>query len=306
VPEAMTSLLPVAAIGLAAVLIGCPSWFVASVGGERPESPFHHFWFNRPFFLARAVVYFGLWIAFALAIVRNSRRQDRDSTTKPTDINRVLSALYLVVFGVTCWLASTDWLMSLQGNWASTIFSVYNFAGIFSSALAVVIVLVIWLRQQGPMRDLVREKHLHDLGTLLFGMSSFWMYAWFCQYMLIWYVNNPEETEYFQVRSQGYWPVWLSVNLALNWVTPFVVLLFRSSKINPLILGTVALLVVAGRWVDLSLMILPSQDMAAQLPGLLDAGILVGTFGVFFLAFFWTLQSAPLVPAFPHKQSIVK
>ena len=76
--EAMTAILPLAAIGLAAVLFCRPSlysWAVApaSIGSE---SPLRHLWLNRPFFLARSVVYLGLWLAFAAAVVRNSRRQD--------------------------------------------------------------------------------------------------------------------------------------------------------------------------------------------------------------------------------------
>jgi hypothetical protein len=114
--------------------------------------------------------------------------------------------------------------------------------------------------------------------------------------MLIWYVNNPEETSYYRLRSQGYWPVWLFVDLALNWAVPFVVLLFRSAKRNPWLLAMVALLVLVGRWVDLSLIILPTQAAASPLPSLLDAGLLLGTVGVFVLVVFLSLRKAPLVP----------
>jgi len=296
VPEAMTAVLPVAAIGLAAVLLCCPSLYSAQAPAEVAESPLHRLWQNRPFFLARSLVYLALWMAFAAGIVANSRRQDKDRTPGPTVKNLRLSALFLVVFGVTCWLASSDWLMSLNQNWASTMFAVYNFAGLFLSALAAVVILVIWLRRHSSLQAVVNDNHLHDLGTLLFAFSSFWMYTWYCQYLLIWYVNNPEETAYYRVRSQGGWPVWLFLDLALNWAIPFVVLLFRSAKRNPWLLGMVALLVLVGRWVDLSLMILPGQGDASQLPGLLEAGLLVGTVGVFVLVVSWSLQRAPLVP----------
>jgi len=125
------------------------------------------------------------------------------------------------------------------------------------------------------------------------------MYIWFCQYLLIWYVNNPEETGYFRERLHGPWTAWLFVDLALNWAIPFVVLLFRSAKRSPGFLGAVALLVLAGRWVDLSLMILPTQGSASQQPGLVDAGLALGTVGVFVLVVLWSLQRAPLVP--PHE-----
>jgi hypothetical protein len=303
VPEAMTAVLPVAAAGMAVVL---PVLFFQYSAWGSSAVPLRRLWLNPPFFLARSLIYVVVWMTFAAAIVRNSRRPpvvawSPDHATTglggaPTERNLRLSAFFLVAFGLTCWLSSSDWLMSLQPNWASTIYGVYNFSGLFLSALAAVALLVIWLRRCAPMRVAVSTDQLHDLGALLFAFSSFWMYIWFCQYLLIWYVNNSEETAYFRDRLHGPWTVWLFLDLALNWAIPFVVLLFRSAKRSPWILGAVALLVLAGRWVDLSLMILPTQGSASEPPGLVDAGLALGTVGVFVLVVLWSLQRAPLVP----------
>lgn len=298
VPEAMTAVLPVAAVGLAAVLLCRPSLYPWCTPASLTDtaSPLQHFWLNRPFFLIRSLVYFALWLAFAAAVVRNSHQQDRDGDPTPTARNLRLSAAFLVVFGVTCWLASYDWIMSLEPEWASTIFAVYNFAGLFVSGLAAVILLVIWLREHSPLRALLSEDHLHDLGTLLFAFSSFWMYIWFCQYLLIWYVNNPEETAYYRQRRLGIWPALLFVDLALSWGIPFLVLLFRSAKRNPRVLGTIAVVVLAGRWVDLFLVIVPSQGDTVPMPGAIEAGLVLGTTGLFALAVFRALSKASLVP----------
>jgi hypothetical protein len=296
--EAMTAVLPVAAIGLILVLISQPSLYSwsGSTSPEIPESPLQHLWLNRPFFLIRSVIYLALWLAFAVAIVRNSRRQDRSGDSTPTTKNMRLSAVFLIVFGFTFWLASNDWIMSLEPQWSSTIFGVYSFAGLFLSAIAAVTLLVICLWLYGPLQSVVNEKHLHDLGTLLFAFSSFWMYIWFCQYLLIWYTDNPEETTYLLTRRRGLWPVFLLFDLVLNWGIPFVVLLFRSAKRSRLVLGAVACCVLVGRWVDLSLMILPSQGEWLSTPGLFEAGFILGTAGLFVLVFFWSLGKAPLVP----------
>jgi hypothetical protein len=297
IPEAMTAVLPLAALGLIAVFLCQPSLYSWYGAGSHTAyvSPLRHLWLNRPFFLVRAVVCLLLWSVFAVAIVRNSRQQDRDGDPTRTRRNIRLSAAFLVVFGITCWLASYDWIMSLEPQWASTIFAVYNFAGLFVTALAAVILLTVWLRH-GPLNNFVTEDHLHDLGTLLFSFSSFWMYTWFCQYLLIWYVNNPEETAYLQRRWQGNWPTYLFLALALNWGIPFLVLLSRSAKRSPLVLGIVAFLVLIGRWVDLCMMIMPSQSQAAPIPGLIEAGLFLGIAGLFVLAFFRSLSKASLVP----------
>jgi hypothetical protein len=295
--EAMSAVLPVAALGLAAVLLFRPSLYSwSSVQQGIAESPLRQVWLNRPFFLARALVYIVLWLGFALLLVRNSRRQDRDDGPAPTWKNVRLSAAFLVVFSVTCWLASYDWIMSLEPEWTSTMFGVYNFAGLFLSGLAAVILLVTWLQRHSALRTIVNPQLLHDLGTLLFAFSSFWMYTWFCQYLLIWYVNNPEEAVYFRRRWQGTWQMLMFLNLALNWGIPFLVLLSRSAKRSPRILASVALVVLAGRWLDLFLMILPSQKGAVAIPGTIEAGLLVGALALFVLTVFRSLSRAALVP----------
>jgi hypothetical protein len=298
-PEALAITLPVGALLLVVVLFAQlipPSlypWFgaVHSEGGL-----LRSLWLDPFHFLLRALIFLAAWLAFVVAMVRNSQRQDRTGDPALTEQNFRLSAAFLVVFGVTCWLSSYDWLMSLEPEWSSTVFGVYNFAGLFVSALAAVTLLAVLLRRFGPLGTVLGNEHLHDLGTLLFAFSSFWMYTWFCQYMLIWYTNHPEETAYFQLRQQGPWPTILIVNLVLNWAIPFVVLLFRPAKRSPVILALIACILLAGRWLDLYLMIFPSQERAFAPPGALEAGCVLGMVGLFGLAVCWALSRAPLVP----------
>jgi hypothetical protein len=282
--EAMTWILPLAAVTLLVVLVCRPDLYPWSATENPSASPLQRLWLNRPFFLARSALYLGIWLAFAIALVRNSPRQDRDRYPEATGRNVRLSAFFLVVFGVTCWLASSDWIMSLEPQWTSTIFGVYYFAGLFSSGIAAATLLAIWLERSGPLRGVFGEEHWHDLGTLLFAFSSFWMYTWFCQYLLIWYVNNPEETIYLRERWHGIWPAIMFLDIGLNWGIPFAVLLFRSAKRNPLVLGSIALVILAGRWVDLYLMVLPSQAKETPIPGYVELGLLAGAAGVFVLA----------------------
>jgi hypothetical protein len=175
------------------------------------------FCLNQPFFLTGSLVYFAVWLAPGVALVRASRRRESDPAAVAPGPSVRLSAAFLVVFGVTCWLASADWIMSLEPVWASTNFGVYKFAGLLVSALAAVSLLVLALGRQGPFQAIVRDDHLQDLGTQLFSFSCFWMYTWYCQYLLIWYVNNPEETSSFRLRWHGAWPAVVLLDIILNW-----------------------------------------------------------------------------------------
>lgn len=282
-PEALADLLPVGGAGVLAVLLFYPalySWTDSAAAGHLAAGGFKHLWLSRPFFLLRAIVYLASWLLFARTMVRLSVRQDGDGSIRHTFTSRRLSAALLVVFGATCWLASVDWIMSLEPEWASTVFGVYQFSGIFLSGLAAITVLAVCLERQGALAGIISKEHLHDLGKLLFSFSSFWMYIWFSQYMLIWYVNNPEETTYYIRRSHGGWQALFYLNLSLNWIIPFLALLPRSTKQSPRVLLIVALTILAGRWVDLHLMILP--PLAAR-PltglGLLELGLAAGALG---------------------------
>jgi hypothetical protein len=300
VPEALAAILPIAGLGLLAVLLGYPdlyAWSAAPAGGGENASPLRNFWLWRPFFDIRALVYLGVWLAFTFAILATSRRQDRTGEPGLTGRNVGLSAGFLVAFGVTCWLASSDWIMSLEPNWTSTIFGLYNFAGLFLSALAAVTLVVICLARVGPLAAFVTRKRLHDLGTLVFAFSSFWMYIWFCQYLLIWYTNHPGETVYLRRRWEGDWPAIMLLDIVLNWAIPFAVLLFRPAKRSPAILATICLIVLAGRWVDLFLMIFPSQGAAFAVPGELEAGFVLGAVGIGAVVVLRALGRAPLVPS---------
>jgi hypothetical protein len=300
VPEALAGTLPFAVALLAILFIGHPQlyrWTTESIGeGAERALAFKRFWLSRPFFLTRAAVYSGIWIVFANAIRGRSRRQDEDGDPRWTRANVRLSAAFLVLFGITVTLASVDWVMSLDSHWFSTIFGVYNFAGLFVAGLAAVILLALWLERTGPLQGVLNESHLQDLGKLLFAFSVFWMYIWFSQYMLIWYTDIPEETSYFILRQKNGWFALFILNIVLNWVIPFVVLLRRGTKRQRQLIGLVAAIVLLGRWIDVYLMIFPGVAGDSPTFGLWEIGLTLGGIGSFGLVLAGVLKGAPAVP----------
>lgn len=299
VPEAMASTLPVAALTFVLVLIVSPwlyPWFRDLHGEAEPAMWFKQIWLTPAFFIVRSLVYLLVWIVFSCLIVRTSRRQDADGDPAHTNRNVRLSAGFLVVFGLTFWLASFDWIMSLEPHWYSTVFAVYNFAGLILSGLAMITVLAIWLQRLGPLRGILTVEHLHDLGKLLFAFSTFWMYIWFCQYMLIWYANIPEETVHFVRRLEGFWEPLFLLNFLLNWAVPFLVLLHVPAKRSASMMLKISWVILVGRWVDLYLMVLPPVAGENPVFGVWEVGMMLGAAGLFFLAVFRALGRAPVVP----------
>ena len=299
VPEAMAKTLPAGAILFLIVLAFSHRlypWFEEGHGAAVEAAWFREMWLTPSFFYTRSMLYLAVWIFFARQIVERSRRQDDDGNIEHTRSNARWSAAFLVVFGFTLWLATTDWIMSLEPHWYSTIFSVYHFAGLIVGGLAMTAIIAIWLEKLGPLRGILTAEHLHDLGTLIFAFSTFWMYIWFSQYMLIWYANMPEETVYFTRRLAGFWEPVFFLNLLLNWAVPFFVLLSVKAKRSPSVMLKVCWTILVGRWVDLYWMVMPPFAEGNPTFGIWEVGIVAGAAGVFFLALFRALSSAPAVP----------
>jgi len=299
VPEAMAGILPLAGIGLLAVLLVRMERYGWHHHGHGDAGTFwfKELWSYPPFWAARAVVYVGLWVLLSRAMIMVSRRQDQSGNVRLTFVNRRLSALFLAVYATTFSLASCDWLMLLEPMWFSTIWGVYNFSGMIQATLAAMVIVCLLLRRPGgPLHGTFTDEHLHDLGKLLLGFSCFWMYIWFSQYMLIWYSNIPEETSYFIPRTHGPWGPIMVLNIVLNWIVPFFVLLPRPCKRSGGVMAKIAVVVLIGRWVDLYLMVFPSTLGATPVFGIWEVAsvsCLVSVFGWLFCRSFFAAAPVP-------------
>lgn len=278
VADAMSSVLPVGGAGILAVLLLHPTiypWYRHALAEPEGWAGFKQAWLSYPFVVGRAVLFLALWLLFSYLIRKNSRHQEQEGGSSLRRKTTRYSVGFLVVFGVTFWLASTDWVMSLEPNWASTIFGMYQFAGMFLSGLALVALLTVSLRSRGLLNDGVSDAQYLDLGRMIVAFSTFWMYIWFSQYMLIWYANLSEETPYMALRTNFGWGPLMIAILLLNWALPFLLLLPRANKANPRILGLASVIVLAGRVMDLYLMVVPPLSPKSPKPTLWDLAALI-------------------------------
>ena len=164
-------------------------------------------WLNPFWFTIRSVLYFAVWIGIATYFHTKSQRQDETGEVKISEKLQGRAPIGIILFCLITSLAAFDFVMSLAPMWFSTMFGVYLFTGSFLSAHCLIALSSFLLQKNGAMRDEVTVEHFHDLGKLIFGFVCFWGYISFSQYMLIWYGNIPEETEWFYHRSvDGWWP----------------------------------------------------------------------------------------------------
>jgi hypothetical protein len=244
---------------------------------------------------ARTLIALALWTVLFWLFRRTSLAQDGDARLlHHFRLNR-LAAIFAVVFPVTFTLGAFDWLLSVDPHWFSTMFAVYVFAGCFVQGLAAITLIVVSLRSTELLKAFISKDQLHDLGRLLFAFSTLWAYIWFCQYLLIWYSNLPDEISPYVKTTAGRWLPLFAANVVVNWVVPFAVLLPARAKRSEAVLKAVCVILLCGHWLDLYLLVMPSFREAPAL-GILDVLIAAGCLGLFCSFVIRALARAPLVP----------
>lgn len=299
IPEAMFAALPIGFIMMVLVVLGAHhiyEWTHLDVVAKDPILQGKQPWLNLTGFIIRIPIYFGLWFLFGNPILNHSRKQDEDGDATHSVKSTRWSAAFLYLGGIAFVIASFDWIMSVEPHWFSTIFGFYNFAGMFDAGLAFMIILLIYLRRGGFLPEL-KNDHLHELGRYLFAFTTFWVYIWFSQHMLIWYANLPEETGYYLKRHFGSFGVLAVLNICLNWLIPFTILMFRKTKRSEKSLLLASFIVLIGHWTDLYMMIFPPL-LETDVPvfGLMEIGVGIGIVGVILWSILGSLSKWNLTP----------
>ncbi len=216
---------------------------------------------NVPFFLIRCAVYFTVWAVLSWFYLSSSTKQDGSGDPKLTRRMEIVSAPGTILFALTLTFASIDFIMSLAPTWFSTMIGVYFFAGACTSSLAFLILFAMALQNSGRMVNVLNTEHYHDLGKLLFGFVFFWSYICFSQFMLIWYANIPEETEFYLHRFQGPWLYFSWFLLLGHWAFPMAGLLSRHVKRNRKALAFFSVWLLIMHFVDIAWYVLPAVNM---------------------------------------------
>lgn len=252
-------------------------------------------WLNVPGWLIRSVVYVLIWVGFRHFIVKNSRAQDDASDLKFYRKNFTLSVVFLVVFLTTELFMAFDWLMSIDHHWFSQLYPFYVFASMFVSAITVIAFVTIYLKSKGYLPQ-VTDSHIHDLAKYMFAFSIFWTYLFFAQFMLQWYANIPEETAYFYPRLVGaYQPLFIGM-IIMNFAFPILVLMNSDYKRIPWFLVIAGLIILAGHYIDLFVMIAPGTVGSNWHFGIPEFGALFFFLGLFTYIIFNAMTKAPLYP----------
>ncbi len=213
---------------------------------------------TEQFFTIRTYGYFVLWSIWIFAIYRQSVKQDGKHSVRQSLIASRWSATGLLLVVMVGTLAAYDWLMSVQPGWYSTIFGLYYLADGAVAFFAVLILICLGFRQAGVLNKEINIEHYHDLGKWLFAMTCFYTYMAFSQFLLIWYANIPDETQFYRHRMPGTW-LYISLSLPfLRFFIPFFILISRPAKRNLKLLGVMAAYSLVVVYLDLYWVVMPN------------------------------------------------
>jgi hypothetical protein len=253
---------------------------------------------NPGFFFISSLIFMGVWVWTRTAYRKNSIAEDAGGRGDRSFFRKsmLICAIFIVFYAVGISSApSWLWLMSIDAKWSSTMYGWYTFASSWVSAIALITLFVIYLKNQGHL-EYVNEEHLHDLGKYMFAFSIFWTYLWFAQYMLTWYANIPDETTYFGIRLWGAFRPLFLLNLIINFVCPILILMTRDAKRNWAMMTFMAVLILFGHWLDFYQMVMPGPLKDHAQLSWFEFGILAGFVGTIILVVGKQLEKASLVP----------
>lgn len=249
---------------------------------------------NPVFFLIRAVFFLGGWILYRELSRKFSLAQDNASDDSNFKKNFRISAAFLVFYLVTESMMSWDWIMSVDPHWFSTLFGWYVFASMFVSGITVISMVAIYLKSRGYLEQ-VNDSHIHDLAKFMFGISIFWTYLWFSQFMLIWYSNIPEEVTYFVTRIADYKLPFFGM-VVMNFVFPFLILMNSDFKRINWFVIMAGIVILAGHYIDIFNMVMPSTVGNQWFIGIPEIGSILFFAGLFIFWVFRAISKAPLQP----------
>ncbi len=256
-------------------------WMDNNIAAKDPLIRWKSPYLNIPFFIIRWLIISLIWVGFTRWLQRINKSYHQTNSIENYYRGRKVSALYLLLIVITAPVAAWDWLLSIDVHWFSTIFGWYVFASWWISGLAIFALLAL---SPQPAHHLLTKEHLHNISKWMFAVALVWCYAFYFQFMLIWYAHLPEEITYFQIRLKEY-PLLFWGIFAINFFIPFFLLMDRDAKRNPAIVRIVAIALIAGHWLNTYLSVVPSVFIDKATPSLLILS--AGFFALFLSLFLW-------------------
>jgi molybdopterin-containing oxidoreductase family membrane subunit len=186
-------------------------------------------------------------------------------------------------------------------GWHSTIFPPYFVAGAVFSGFAMVQNVLIFVRQAFNLKQIITLDHLEKMNKVMIVTGSMVGYAYAMEFFIAWYSGNQLEQFVFLNRALGpyAWAYWIMVTC--NVVFPQLFWIRRFRRSIP-VMFAIGITVNIGMWFERFVIVVTSlsrdflpSSWGHYIPSLYDAGILIGSFGLFFTLILIFVRVLPVV-----------
>ncbi len=285
-------LLPLLLFGLKDVY----PWTHPDLVAHNPYLAHKRAYLNVPFFVARVVIYFAIWVFWGFRAMRMADAQDRDGDMSWPVRMRKFSAPGLLAFVLCISFAYIDWIMSADAQFYSTVYGAMVMIGDVLQTFALTIVVLLLISKADRFGGRINSSLLHDLGNLMFAFTIFWTYLSLSQLIIIWPADLPQEISWYVLRTNGGWR-WVAALIALvMFAIPFLALLSQQRKQTPSRLIKVAIWILVARIIDLFWIVEPTWRTTGLSVYWTDFAAFVGIGGIWVYAYLGYLRKRPLLP----------
>ena len=214
--------------------------------------------------------------------------------------------LVLSVHSVVSW----DFAMAQTAGWHSTLFPPYFVAGAIFSGCAMVITLLLPLSVIFKFDKYINVWHFEHLAKMCLLTGQILTYAYLTEHFVAWYSDNIFEWGVFVHRATGeYWWVFWTM-IFCNCIAPLP-WWFKKVRQNYVALFVISIFINIGMWFEryniiaggLSHQFDPNSWVYYS-PNYIEIGILIGSFGVFFLLFLLFVKIMPSVAIAEIKEQV--
>jgi hypothetical protein len=297
--EAAAQLLPLSALLFMPLIFGVEALYPWANRGMGEDAGVSHkrLYLSWPLFAGRGLLFILVLSGMAAGYRWLSIRRDRGGNLAISgQWEARLGAVGLIFYVLGMGFTATDWVMSLEPDWHSTMFAIILMVGQLLAALAAMTAVLAAFSTTEPFATFLNRKHFLDLGNLLLTFTAFWAYVSFSQFLIIWSGNLPKEITWYEHRGAGGWGELAGILVLFQFFMPLVFLLSKSVKERPKRLGAVALLIVVGGLLNTFWLVAPSLHPHGFRVHWLDVATMVAMGGIWAGAFLNLLARRPLLP----------
>jgi molybdopterin-containing oxidoreductase family membrane subunit len=198
-------------------------------------------------------------------------------------------------------VVSFDFATAVIPGWHSTIFPPYFVAGAIFSGFAMVVTCLVFLRKIFHLEHIITMNHLDNMNKIILATGMMVGYGYAMELFMAWYGGNHFERFVFLNRAFGpyAWAYWTMISC--NVLLPQL-FWFRKIRRSIPVMLFIVLFVNVGMWFERFVIIVTSlhrdflpSSWRMYTPTLVDLGILMGSFGLFFTLVLLFTRTVPVV-----------